>query len=60
MDTIFGIGRAIREYKFNSSVGIGGVMEQNQDGTYNAYNMEGNKSRTVTAAEYEAAGNFRQ
>lgn len=33
-----------------------GVMEQNQDGTYNAYDAEGNKAGTVTAEEYESAG----
>lgn len=37
-----------------------GALEQNPDGTYNAYDAEGNKTRTVTAEEYEAAGNFRQ
>lgn len=36
-----------------------GAMEQNPDGTYNAYDTEGNKTGTVTAAEYEAAGNIR-
>ncbi len=28
MDTIFGIGRAIREHKFNSSVGIDGAIRK--------------------------------
>lgn len=37
-----------------------GAMEQNQDGTYNAYDAEGNKAGTVTAEEYDAAGNFRE
>lgn len=33
-----------------------GAMEKNQDGTYNAYDAEGNKAGTVTAEEYESAG----
>lgn len=37
-----------------------GAMEQNPDGTYNAYDAEGNKAGTVTAEEYDAAGNFRE
>lgn len=37
-----------------------GALEQNQDGTYNAYDAEGNKTGTVTAEEYEAAGNFKE
>lgn len=37
-----------------------GALEQNQDGTYNAYDGNGNKTGTVTAEEYEAAGNFKE
>lgn len=37
-----------------------GALEQNQDGTYNAYDAEGKKAGTVTAEEYEAAGNFKE
>ena len=37
-----------------------GAMEQNPDGTYNAYDADGKKAGTVTAEEYEAAGNFRE
>lgn len=35
-----------------------GAMEPNKDGTYNAYDADGNKTGTVTAEEYAAAGNF--
>lgn len=37
-----------------------GALEQNRDGTYNAYDAEGKKAGTVTAEEYEAAGNFKE
>ena len=37
-----------------------GAMEQNPDGTYNAYDADGKKAGTVTAEEYEAARNFRE
>lgn len=33
-----------------------GAMEPNEDGTYNAYDAAGNKTGTVTAEEYEKAG----
>lgn len=33
-----------------------GAMEPNEDGTYNTYDTAGNKTRTVTAEEYEKAG----
>lgn len=37
-----------------------GAMEPNQDGTYNTYNEAGNKTGTITAEEYEAAGKIEQ
>lgn len=37
-----------------------GAMEPNEDGTYNAYDTAGNKTGTVTAEEYEAAGNLKE
>lgn len=33
-----------------------GAMEPNEDGTYNTYDAEGNKTGTITAEEYEKAG----